>query len=255
MARKQVLYIRAKTRDLFPPDEPLVPALLRIMPVVNDLRTLQKVWFYIHSRDAITPSEQDIIKAEDNYLFRLTCATVYEAAIAFQALTETLEASSEAMGNMPKEVRATFDALNNIFPKDFEKRPYGKILVQLRNSVFHYDRGKAFHRELQEHDELGNFILGEVIGASRYLLADDLEVEILSRQLSGQFEEQLPELVRLVLDVTKHFGELVDGIVYMYIRSHEEAIEEQRHDTVDLERLWSITPESAQRSSGDAGET
>jgi len=74
MARKQVLYIRAKTRDLFPPDEPLVPALLRIMPVVNDLRTLQKVWFYIHSRDAITPSEQDIIKAEDNYLFRLTCA-------------------------------------------------------------------------------------------------------------------------------------------------------------------------------------
>ena len=247
MARKQVLYIRAKVRDLFAPDDPLVPALLRIMVAVNDLRTLQKLWFYIHSREETTPSEQDIIKAEDHYVFRLTCATVYEAAIAFQELTEVLETTSEAMGNMPKEVRAAFDALNNIFPKDFEKRPYGKILVQLRNSVFHYDRANVFRNELQKHDELGNFILGEVIGASRYLLVDDLQVQILSRQLSGPFEEQLPEMVRLVLEVTKYFSELADGMVYMYIRSHEQAVEEQRHDTVDLERLWNITPEKDDR--------
>ncbi len=247
MARKQVLYIRAIVRDLFLPDDPLVPALLRIMVAVNDLRTLQKVWFYIHSRQETTPSEQDIIKAEDHYLFRLTCATVYEAAIAFRELTEALETTSGAIENMPVEVRAAFDALNNIFPKDFEKRSYGKILVQLRNSVFHYDRAKVFRKELDQHDEVGNFILGEVIGASRYLLVDDLQAQILSRQLSGQFEEQLPELVRLAHDVTKYFGEFVDGMVYMYVQSHERAIEEQRHDTVDLERLWNITPERDDR--------
>ena len=255
MARKQVLYIRAKARDLFPPDDPLVPGLLRMMVAVNHLRTLQQLWFYVHSRDGATPSERDIVKAEGHSLFCLTCATAYEAAMAFQELTETLETTSEAMGNMPKEVRAAFDALTNIFPKDFQKKPHGKVFVQFRGSVFNYDRSRVFRKELEDHDELGNFILGEVIGASRYLLADDLEVEILSRQLGGQFEEQLPELVRLVLDVTKYFVELVDGLVYMYIRSHEQAVEEQRHDTVDLERLWGIMPETVNRNSGERGET
>ena len=245
MADRRTLYVRARVRDLFPPGDAIVPSLLRFMAAANDLRTLQKMWLYSNSRVGSTQSEQDIIKAEGNYFFRLTCATVYETAIAFQVLRKVLETTPEHLEKMPDEARAAFHALNNIFPRNFvKKKPYGKTLRKLRNSVFHYDRPIVFRKELEKHDELGNLILGEVVGVSRYLLADDLQVQILSHQLGGQFEEQLGQLMQLILDVTNHFGMLVDGIAYLYVRSREQAIEEQRQDTADLERLWNITAES-----------
>lgn len=36
-------YLRIKVRELFPPDEPGVPELLRLMAAVNDLLTLNKL--------------------------------------------------------------------------------------------------------------------------------------------------------------------------------------------------------------------
>ena len=68
MTSKQAAYLQVKVRELFPPDDPLVPPLLRLMPAVNDLRTLRKIWSYAQSRAGDTQSEQDIIKTEDQLL-------------------------------------------------------------------------------------------------------------------------------------------------------------------------------------------
>lgn len=252
MASEPAAYLRVRVRDLFPPNDSIVPPLLRLMPAVNDLRTLQKMWFSAHTRVGNTPSERDIIRAEDRYLFRLTCGTAFEAARAFQDLRQALEvpAAQGTIERMPGEARAAFRALASIFPEDFENRDYGKILARTRHSIFHYPETKLIRPALQQHDEVGRLIVGNVVGASRYLLADDLQVQILARLLGGPFEDQLGNLMRLILEVARYFGELVDGMVWMYIRAHEEAIVEQCDDTVDLERLWNIAPECAQRGLG-----
>ncbi len=246
MTSKQAVYLQVKVRELFPPDDSLVPPLLRLMPAVNDLRTLQKIWFYAHTRVGDTPTEQDIIKTEDHYLFRLTCATLYETALAFEDLRESLSTSAgqKTVEKMHDDGRGAFYALQNLFPQGFvDQTGHGKILVKLRNSILHYAESRVVRAELLEHGEVGGLILGGVVGASRYLLADDLQIQILVRLLGGSFQEQLKNLMDLVLAATGYFGELVDAMVLMYVQAHGGSVLEQREDSVDLERLWNITPE------------
>lgn len=254
MASERALYFRVKVRDLFRPDDPLVPPLLQLMPAVNDLRTLQKVWLYADSRVGTTPSEEEIIKAEKVYLFLITCATAYEAALAFQEIREVLAAPSGqgAVGAMPDEAREAFHTLAKLFPANFvEGTSHGKILVRLRNSIFHYSTPRVYRTELERHDELATLIIGSRIGASRYVLADDLQVQILEQGLGGRFEDQARELMRLIVEVARCFGNFVDGMVGMYVRANRGAIIERREDTVDMERLWNITAEPEQRGPRD----
>ncbi len=248
MASKEAVYLRVKVRELFPPDDPLVPPLMRLMPTVNDLRTLHKIWFYAHTRVGNTQSEQAIIKVEDHYIFRLTCATLYETALAFQDLREALSTSAgqKTVEKMHADGRVAFYALQNLFPQGFVDRTgHGKILVKLRNSILHYAESRVIRAELEQHEEEGSLIIGGAVGASRYLLADDLQVQILARLLEGPFQEQFGNLLQLVLEATRYFGELVDDMVGSYLQANEGAIVEQRDDTVDLERLWNIPPERA----------
>ncbi len=150
MTSKQAVYLQVKVRELFPPDDSLVPPLLRLMPAVNDLRTLQKIWFYAHTRVGDTPTEQDIIKTEDHYLFRLTCATLYETALAFEDLRESLSTSAgqKTVEKMHDDGRGAFYALQNLFPQGFvDQTGHGKILVKLRNSILHYAESRVVRAE------------------------------------------------------------------------------------------------------------
>ncbi len=140
MANERALYFRVKVRDLFPPDDPLVPALLQLMPAVNDLRTLQKVWLYADSRVSTTPSEEEIIKAERVFLVRLMCATAHEAGLAFQDLRQILSAPSAkgTIDAMPEEARQAFRTLENVFAADFHKNTnHGKTLARIRSAIYH----------------------------------------------------------------------------------------------------------------------
>ncbi len=254
MAGERVLYFRVNLRDLFPLNDPLVPPLLQLMPAVNDLRTLQKAWLYAHSRVGTTRSEEEIVKAESGYLFRLTCATAHEAGLAFQDLRQLLSASSAkgTVDAMPEEARQAFRILENIFAADFHKNTnHGKTLARIRSAIYHYPTPKECRSELERHDELGTFIIGSRIGASRYLLADDLQVQILETALGGRFEDQVRRLMDLTIDVARCFGDFVDGMVGMYVQAHRESIVERIEDTVDLGLLWNITPERAQRGPGN----
>ena len=245
MASEPVLYLRVKIRDLFPPDDPLIPPMLRLMPAVNDLRTLHKMFLHANNRIGHTESEGEIINAESRYLFRLTCATVYEAGRALQDLRVAFEApeSRGMIERMPEETRAAFYALTNLFPEDFDSHTdHGKILARTRHSIFHYPEPRLVHMGLQRHDDVGRLIVGRIVGASRYLLADDLQIEILARLLGGPFADQLQHLIELLIAASGYFGELLDGMVALYMQVHEGAIVEQREDTVDLEGLWNINP-------------
>ncbi len=247
MASEPVLYLRVKIRDLFPLDDPLIPPLLRLMPAVNDLRMLHKMFLHSNNRIGDTESEGEIINAESRYLFRLTCATVFEAGRAFQDLRILLEApeSRGTIERMPGEARAAFHALANLFPEDFDSRKdYGRILARARHSIFHYPEPRLIRGVLQrqQDDDFGKIIIGRIVGASRYLLADDLQVEILARLLGGPFADQLEQLMQLVVAASGYFGELLDAMVVMYVQAHEEAVVEKREDTVDLENLWNINP-------------
>ncbi|MFQ5881779.1 MAG: hypothetical protein ACE5I9_04820 [Candidatus Methylomirabilales bacterium] len=243
MASKSAYYLRVKVRDLFPADDPVVPFLLRLMAAVNDLRTLQKLWLYAESRVGHTQSEKEIIKAEHIYLFRLTSGTLYETALAFQDLKKEL-ANPQVLGiieKLPEYGRNAFNTLDNLFPEGFvDGKHYGKILVRLRNSVFHYDQPKVFRSELQKHGELGDLIIGEIVGVSRYLLADDLQVQITTRPLGSDITAEIPALGQMVSQVTRYFGQLVDSMVGFYLWSREGAIVEKLQDSVDGERLWQI---------------
>ena len=242
MATKASLYIRVKVRELFPPDDPIVPSLLRLMTAVNDLRTLQKMWLHANSRKGTTQSEKAIIKAESIYLFRLTFATLYEAAKAFQdfkkALTEGGQlASIEKMGT---EAREAFHTLANAFQEKFEETEWGKKLLQLRQSAFHYYSPKVFRQELLKHRELGDVIIGEIDGVSRYLVTDDLQVQIIERVIGADFENELRALGKTVAGLTGELSILTDHWIDLQIKSRADAIVERREDSVDMDGLWKI---------------
>ncbi len=243
MSSKKAIYIKAKVRELFPVEDPIVPLFLRLMAAVNDLRTLQKLWLYAESRVGHTDSEKEIIQAEHIYLFRLTCGTLYETILAFQDLREELAKSRERLiiEELPDYAQKAFRTLDNLFPQGFvDQKRYGKVLVRLRNSAFHYESPRVFRSEFQDHDELGDLIIGEIVGVSRYLLADDLQVQITTRVLGSDLAIEVPALSQMVSEVSRLFGELVDGMVGSYLRSHKGAIVEILQDSVDGQRLWNI---------------
>ncbi len=243
MSIRRTLYLRARVRELFPPDDPVVPCLLRLMAAVNDLRTLGKLWLYAQSRVGNTPSEQEIIKAEHIYLFRLTCATLYEAAKAFQDFRQALEMAGllGTVARLEDSARDAFEALHTVFHQNFESRGWGRILVQLRNAAgFHYDAPRVFRAELLNHEEFGDVVLGEIVGVSRYLLADDLQVQIIKRPLGADFDNNLIELSRTVGALTNDMGALVDGWVGLYLETNAGGISERRDETVDTGLLWGL---------------
>ncbi len=243
MSTEDTTYIKANFRELFPPDDPVVPFLLRLMAAYNDLATLRNIWIYAQSRVGHTQSEKDIIQAEHVNLFRLTCGTLYESALVFQDFRNEL-AKLEKLGmitNLPDYAQNAFTALDNIFSENFiDKTHYGNVLVRIRHSVFHYHQPKVFRRELQEHDEVGVLILGEAVGVSRYLLVDDLQAQITTRPLDSNLEAEIPSLAQMVHEVIRFFGELVDGIARFYVSSQESAVVETVHDTVDTHNLWNV---------------
>ncbi len=243
MASVDTTYIKAKVRELFPSDDPVVPFLLRLMAAFNDLATLRNIWVYAQSRVGHTQSEKDIIDAEHTNLFRLTCGTLYESALVFQDFRNELAKLEKLgmIGNLPEYAQNAFTTLGSIFSENFiDKTHYGKVLVRVRNSVFHYDQPKVFRRELEKHDELGALILAEAVGVSRYLLADDLQAQIITRPLDSDWETEIPSLGQMVMEVIRYMGALVDGIARFYVSSQESAVVESVHDTVDTEHLWNV---------------
>lgn len=243
MKGKGATYFQVKVRELFPPSDPIVPPLLRLMAAINDLMTLQKLWVYAKTRVAESRSEEEIIKAEHICLFRFTCGVVYEAGRVFEHFRRVfVQKGTQVMREMmPDDAIAAFHALDNTFPKDFEKNTrYGIVLIELRNSIFHYAKPGEFRRALLDHDEMGSFIHGDILAGSRYLLVDDLQAQITMHPLDIDKEDNFRELGRLIVNVMDYLVKLADGTVAAYLYQHQGAVVEEREDTVDPERLWRI---------------
>ncbi len=253
MATRGIIRLLAKVRELFPPQDPLVPSLMRVMAAANDLGVLMRLFMHSSSRKAETESERKIIEAENVYLFRITCATVYEAALVFLDFeskvreTERVQAT-ELVRSLEQRGREAFLFLENLFCHDirkFEKTQYGKILVQSRNHSFHYDTAENFREALQAHDEVGELLIGQIAGVSRYLLADDLQVQIILRPISIELKTPTENLrghafVETTARVTAALTNSVDAWVGLYLYKHPEAMLERVEDKVQEESLWII---------------
>ncbi len=247
MARKNVLFIKIKVREVFPPGDPVVPYFLRLMAAVNELRTLGTLWLQAVSRQLTTQSEKEIGKAEDLYLFRLTCGTLYEAGKAFLAFQSALVQAGQdgLIAKMAKEGRDAYSALDNVFKKDrkaFETTDFGKTLVSLRNNVaFHYPEDPDLFREaLQEHEELADIVAGDIVGVSRYLVADALQTIVFKRMLGKEWEDKLRALSQTVGHLSLSFGQLVDEWASLQLAIHEDAVASTDEDTLTEESLWRI---------------
>jgi hypothetical protein len=255
MPTKGTLRLRVKVRELFPPDDPIAPCLLRLMAAANDVGALGRLWLQSSSRAGKSESEKKIIEAENVYLFRITTATVYEAAKIFLDFegqvrkTEKVQ-KKDLITSLDKRGQAAFLFLENVFRHDigkFEKTEYGKILVQARHHSFHYDTVENFREELKKHDEVGELIIGEISGITRYLLADDLQVQITLRPIGIDLKTVAEILkahayvettARLAVSLTS----LVDAWILIYSQKNPKALVERTKDEVVEERLWSIDP-------------
>ena len=253
MPIKGALRMRVRVRELFPPDDPIVPCLLRVMAAANDLGTLMMLFMQSSSRAAKTESERKIVEAENVYLFRITSATVYEAAKVFLDFeshvreTEKVQ-KKDLITSLDKRGRDAFAFLENVFRHDlaeFEKTQYGKILVQARHHAFHYDTVENFRKALREHDEVGELIIGEESGINRYLLADDLQVQITLRPIGIDLKTVAENMkahafVETTARLAASLASAVDAWIESYLQKSPKALVETANDEVLEERLWTI---------------
>lgn len=243
MASVISFFLRVRVRELFPLDDSVVPSLLRLMAAVDDLRTLQMISLHAASREGTTRSEKAIIKGETRYLFRLTSATLYEAGLAFEHFRKELEQARRLadVDKLEEGGRVAFHALANAFQEGFEKSKWGNILVRLRNSAFHYEQPRVFRAELASSAEIGDLVAGEIAGASRFPLVDDLQGRITLRPVGNDLENELMELMKTVSRLAGYLREFVDHWLVLQSESHESAIVERVKDTVDMDHLWKIS--------------
>jgi hypothetical protein len=247
MSTRSTRRFRIKVRVLFPPNDPIAPCLLRLMAAANDLGTLAKLCRQSGSRMPQTESEKSIVAAENVYLFRLAGATLYEAARAFQDFETELKAAGlfQKMKQLDLAGRAAFGELENAFRQGFEKTDFGKVLVQFRHHVFHYDKPESFSKALNGHGEIGELIIGEIPGVSRHLLADDLQVWINLRPTGTDLNVPEPrmkatEFMRTVAELAYALQVVVDAWINFHLTLRPGAIVEEVREEVETERLWRI---------------
>jgi hypothetical protein len=168
---------------------------------------------------------------------------LYEAGLAFEHFRKELEQARRLaeVDRLDEEGRVAFHALANAFGEGFEKSEWGNILVRLRNSAFHYEQPKVFRTELANSAEIGDLVAGEITGASRFPLVDDLQGRITLRPLGNDLENELRELMKTVSRLTGHLREFVDHWLVLQSESHESAVVERAEDTVDIDHLWKIS--------------
>jgi hypothetical protein len=255
MPTRGALRMRARVRELFPPDDPIVPCLLRLMAAANDLGALGRLFLQSSSRAGGSESEKKIVEAENVYLFRITSATVYETAKVFLDFESQVRKTEKVqkknlITSLDKRGRDAFLFLENVFRHDigkFEKTEYGKILVQARHHSFHYDTIENFREALKKHDEVGELIIGEISGITRYLLADDLQVQITLRPIGIDLKTVAETLkAHAFVETTARLAasptSLVDAWIKSYSQKNPKALVEMTKDKVLEERLWTIDP-------------
>jgi hypothetical protein len=255
VARKRTVRLKAKVRELFPPNDPMVPPLLRLMALANDLGTLMKIYLHSESRIVMTESEKSIVQAENLYLFRITAATVYEGASIFLEYENELKRmgcseQTDFLRCLGQTGRDAYYFLENVFCHDlrkFEKTEYGKILVQTRNLAFHYDNADNFRVALQQHNENGELLTGEISGVSRFLLADDLQTQIVLRPIGIELKAiaermRVEAFIQTTARVSATLTQLADGSIQAFKEKNPQAIFETVNEEVEEERLWIIKP-------------
>ena len=86
--------------------------------------------------------------------------------------------------------------------------------------------------------ETGIIMIGEIAAVSRYLLVDELQVQVLLRPLkAGDASEQL-EMIRTVAETMGFLTKLVNEVVVRCGRDAKSAIIEEQEDGVDPVLMW-----------------
>ena len=243
MTAKGIARLRFRVRDLFPPADPTAPAFIRLMAVTNDLDTLARSWLCSDAREPRTESEKNIVAAESNYLFRLACATAYEAANVFRDFRDVLQETGRLreIDKLYEEGKNAFVLLDNMFrasKEDFERQGFGKVFVYERNSVFHYPDSKVFRRVVEGYhqDQEGLVLRAEAFGMSRYVLADELQGRHSLKPL--QTLHEFGELARAIAEISGKLRVVVDAWIFLQVKTHSGALVGQDDDGIDVERLW-----------------
>jgi hypothetical protein len=235
-----VTYYRVKLQELLPPSDPVVPDLLRLMAAANDLRTLQNMWMLSQSRRGATSTERQLILKESIDLFRLACATTYEAGMAFQQFRKNLEKAGRQADIMklPDRGRSAFILLENLFQQGFEQNGWGNALCRIRNSIFHFAGPKVFRQTAARWAELADIIIGDRAGASRYLIVDELQNEILWEPIGMGDPHLQRTLVNTVTETMSALSGFVNEMLVFYASQHSGAIVEERTEAIDPQVLW-----------------
>lgn len=158
----------------FPPDSPQSVPLMQFMAAVNDTITAQLCFLAVDEGEE-SDVERLISAAKRNYFFRLACAHLYEALVAFRQ-AERVNALQPLIQLMPDEGRQAYQTLLTSADPANPDTFWYRILRPIRNAgIFHY-LSETFREALGAcpRNMTSHLVLAPIHGDSRFIVADNL---------------------------------------------------------------------------------
>jgi hypothetical protein len=197
---------------------------------VNDSRHIQKL--LILANDA-KPKEgsfaQPVASGEILHLFRLLCAHLYEAGVAFRIIEPEL--FDRAVSPSDEEGLQHLEYLRRSFSPQGSDALHYAYLKPIRDRMgFHYKMEplkKALERHIADKDLSGTLIISEFLGLSRYCIGDHLahsEIrEILCATLDT-YPEAFLSRMREVLELAGALSYVVDLLLLSVVSSRPGSV-------------------------------
>ncbi len=228
----KTIRIRFVLSEIFPPTNPFSISVIRLLMAVNDARHFQKLLVQAN-KDKIAEGsmEQSVKSGEILHLFRLLCAQLYEAGIAFRGIQQ--DAFDEAIAIEP-EAKKDLTYLRESFSADKKDALHYGYMKPIRDNLgAHYKMGpvkEALEDHVAAKDLDGVLVMSEFLGLSRYTVADHLANTQLRKIMGVSLDEYQSTFTKRMGDVIKLAGALihiVDLLLFHLVKARQGAIIDQ----------------------------
>lgn len=245
MAKKtawaRAIRVYFKLSEVLPPANPVSVSVVRLLMAVNDARHIHKLLLSANWVKAKPGSAENSVRSgEILHLFRLLCAHLYEAGVAFRSVPhEVLNECVRDRGDA--QVQLAY--VRKSFATDSDGAFHYAYLKPIRDAMgFHYKKeplGTALVDEVARGELQGVLIICDNQGLSRYSIGDHLaNTELMNifgvgpGEYPGEFQKHMHEVINLANSLST----VVDRLLFNIVSS-------RRHGIITSEEvLLSIPP-------------
>jgi hypothetical protein len=206
---------------------------------VNDSRHISKLLIAANENAPMPDSlEISIASGETLHLFRLLCAHLYEAGVAFRSLSSELFEKAVA-GNSRGE--KDLDYLRDCYSEEPKQAFHYSYLKPIRDNLgFHY-KNKPLEEALRYHNAKGDLegvlVIAEFLGLGRYTIGDHLanaEIKDILGVDLNDYPERLTEKMREVVQLSGALSYVVDQLIFSVVKSRRDAILQIEEGTITV---------------------